>query len=174
MATLERCNGILIPSLKKAATIITVGGFFAAAVFLAVGLLLPANAAALSTATDLQSSQLLALDTPHPPLPKLRLSQTATTADEEGEMMAALVSQDLTSELNNWTYTASALSGPVSIFNSFLTVFFSIEINFLKAELGFWAGVLQIAGLPNSNYLAAINFLQQALTALNSPASPSS
>jgi len=173
MATQERCNGKPIPSLKKAASILMVTGFFAAAVFLAVGLWLPANASPSTTTTEVQTSMLLALDKPQPPTPKLRLPQVSTTAEEDGDRMAAIVSQDLGSELNDWTYTASGLGSIVSIFDSVLKVVFSLELNLIRAEMSFWAGILQIAGLPNQNYLNAIQFITDAISALNAPISPS-
>jgi hypothetical protein len=174
MATLEQIDGKLMPSLKKAATILTMAGFCAAAAFLAFALWMPANAATSSTAMDSQSSLLLALDKPTPPLPKLRLSQPSTTVEEEGDMMAALASRDLASELNNWTYTASGLSGIVSVFDSAIKQLFALQLNLIKSEMSFWAGVLQIAGLPNQQYLNAINFIQDAINALFAPISPHS
>jgi hypothetical protein len=172
MATLERCNSKLIPSLKKAATTLIAVGFFAATLFLAVGLWLPANAAPASTATEVQSSLLLALDKPQAPLPKLRLAQMSSTVDQAEDTTAAIVSQDLATELNDWTYTASGLGSIVSIFDSVVKTIFAIELNLIKSELSFWAGVLQIAGLPNQQYLNAIAFIQDAINALFAPISP--
>jgi hypothetical protein len=161
-------------SMKKIATILATVGFFAATVFLAVGLWQSANAAPSSTATDVQPS-LLALDTPRPPLPKLRLSQVATTADEEGDPVAAIVNQDLATELNNWTYTLSAFGDIINGFDSIVKNLFTLQISLVRNEMFFWTGFLQNNGLNSlaQQYVAAMQDLSLALGALFGPATVS-
>jgi hypothetical protein len=177
MAPSQQRNSKLIPFLKKVATILTTVGFLAAAVFLAVGVLLPANAAPANTATDVQPSLLLALDKPQAPLPKLRLSQMPSTVDAE-DAMAAIVNQHLTTELNNWTYTASAFTDIINGFDSIIKNFFSLQITLVKNEMYFWTGVLQSVGLNSlaQQYVAALNDLTLALSSLfaTAPISPHS
>jgi len=118
MAELERSNGKVSPMLKKAATLFTTTGFFAAVVFLAAVLWLPANAAPSSTAMDVQPSLLLALDKPEPPAPKPHVRDLPSLADEEVES-SVLAPQDLVTELNDWTYTQS--NGIDQLFGFYVT-----------------------------------------------------
>jgi hypothetical protein len=168
----------LIPSLKKAATTLTTVGFFAAAVFLAGGLWLPANAAPASTATDVQTSLLLVLDKPQAPLPKLRLPPVSATEAEERDALTAIVNQDLTTELNNWTYTASAFANIINGFDSIIKNMFTLQISLVRNEIYFWTGLLQSLGLNSlaQQYVTALNDITLALNALFStaPISPHS
>lgn len=172
MPTSKRNNGWLLPVLKKAATVLTTTGFFAAAVFLALILWLPGNDAPASTAVDVQPSLLLALDKPERPAPKVHLRELLSLTDEEVEMAANLPSPDLATELNSWTYTQGALEATsliellyigyvlqdrhnIPIFNAFATFQFEFFSGLLKtleslhnplfASLEFW---LQNFALP--------------------------
>jgi len=167
----------LIRPVKRTVTILTTVVFLAATAFLAVGLWLPANAAPSTSATDVQAS-LLALDKPHAPLPKLRLPQPSISADEEGEMMAAIVNRDLATELNDWTYTQSAFTDIINGFDSLFRITFSLQTTLVRNEIYFWTGILQNAGLNSlaQQYVAALLDLGLALNALfaTGPISPHS
>lgn len=107
MPTINRFNGKMSAALKKAVTILTTTGFFAAAVFLAANLWLPANAAPPITELDVRPSLLLALDKPERPGSKLHLRDLPSLTDEEMDTLASLPSPDLVAQLNSWTYTAN-------------------------------------------------------------------
>jgi hypothetical protein len=172
MAPSQQFKRKLILSLRKIATVFATAGFFAAALFLAAGLLLPASAAPSSTAMDVEPSLLLALDKPHAPLPKLHLPPVSATPEEERDMMAAIINQDLATELNNWTYTVSVFGHIINGYDGILVNFFSLQISIVRNEIYFYTGLLQSVGLNSlaQQYVAALGFIADALSALFGPA----
>ncbi|MHB1426573.1 MAG: hypothetical protein ACYC3I_25715 [Gemmataceae bacterium] len=142
--------------MKKAATLLTATGFFAAAVFLAFVLWSPANAAPSSTVIDVEPSLLLALDKPRPPAPKLHPRDLPTVTDDDMEMLANLPSPDLVTELNNWTYTQGNLGQ--DIFN-FYAAAYQFIVTFERQA------IYNIATLLNGELMS----LQSFLYGINSP-----
>jgi hypothetical protein len=115
MTTSEPSNGLASVLFKTAASLVTVTGFIAAAVFFVAFLWRPVNAAPSTTTMDVQPSLLLALDKPQPSAPKPQLPLLPSLADEERET-AVVASSELVTELNNWTYTQSNLANQVFSF----------------------------------------------------------
>ncbi|MHB1426201.1 MAG: hypothetical protein ACYC3I_23805 [Gemmataceae bacterium] len=139
-----------IAVLKKAAAILTTIGFFAAAVFLAAILWMPAQAAPSNTVMEAESSLLFALDTPRRPTPKLHPRDLPTLTDNDMEMLADLPSPDLVTELNNWTYTQGNLGQ--DIFNFYAAVY--QFINAFERQL-----IYNLATLLKNDILALQSFL---------------